>query len=119
MGNGLATDFFCDNWLGSGALLSRLDLMPQFFPKVSNLIESSVWHLEDDGLCLSADLRSEVLTFDPCLSDCEDKKIWQGTSSGHFSVKSAWQLCRVQGVYNEVPDRISRVRTAPSAQFIG
>ena len=118
VGRGDSVDFWCDNWLLGGPLLSRVERVPMTYPKVADVLLGAQWQLDSVNDCLSTELREEILSSGIVKGNMMDRLIWQYTTSGEFSTKTAWKLLRQQGARSETAAIIWGMCTAPSAQLV-
>ena len=92
--NCLNTDFWCNSWLESGPLLTKVVVPPTVFPSVADMWRNGQWQLDEVDLLLGDQLKSEILLSGMIVSEKNDKKVWKNSSSGLFSIKSAWSQVR-------------------------
>ena len=93
IGNGIGTDFWCDNWSTLGSLILRVQEQPQNFPKLRDVYSNGRWEF---SLCpeLSEQLSIELSSLQISFCDKQDLLVWMPSSSGKFTVKSAWSTVR-------------------------
>lgn len=94
IGNGKSINFWNDNWTGLGNLLQ--------FALETTIIDTKTcvhdfwlnndWNFLLLSSCLPPHIVDHIAAIPICFGDIEDKEIWQLTSNGIFSVRSAYQL---------------------------
>ncbi|CAK9171365.1 unnamed protein product [Ilex paraguariensis] len=100
------TDFWCDNWTEKGPLILRNSVMPTIFPKLSQLFVEGRWELGEVYQLMDDQLLQEIINVQLELSTREDKIIWQHSSDGKFTLKSAWNSIRSERHFNDQADAI-------------
>jgi mannosylglycoprotein endo-beta-mannosidase len=106
IGNGSSTFLWYDYWLPEGKRL--IDIHPlrtltatglPWNARVSSIINDGHWNFPMDITVLHTSWQSIV--FQP-KQHHEDQWVWTGHSSGHFSIRSAWDLLRDKRPLNNI-----------------
>jgi hypothetical protein len=95
VGNGNSINVWGDNWLPNiGALNFQPGLCLPSDAKVSDLIDVSIkrWNYALIDKCFSDYVANTIKNIPLCPLLPSDKIIWNGTSNGMFSVKSAYHM---------------------------
>lgn len=86
--------FLYDNWLGSGALANRVDSISDH--RVCDFVNQGVWNYSFFRDWLPPEFLAEVLRVSPPSSQSPDGMVWSLTTTGSFSLSSAFQVVRNQ-----------------------
>lgn len=106
VGNGCTIKFWKDNWTGLGTL-SPLALHTDFIDEdalVQDFWCHNGWDCELLNACLPSHIVAKILTIPiSCDANVGDKIIWNPTSNGNFSVRSAYDLSIAIDTISTVP----------------
>ena len=89
------SSFWHDNWLGSGPLCQEVETFQE--QSVADFVVQGCWDWQRLYDVLPTSWVQRVLEAAPPSSDQVDKMIWYPTSSGEFSIASAYQVVRQGG----------------------
>ncbi|XP_043725893.1 uncharacterized protein LOC122672496 [Telopea speciosissima] len=91
--------FWLDNWLGVRPLLDFVDgaiNVPLNAPVRDVLSKDGLWDQESLNLIDNLDIRDQIRNSNTFFSSRLDKIVWTPASDGIFSVKSTWNVVRIQ-----------------------
>lgn len=96
VGNGLLIHFWTDHWLDGGPLVQREGLIlpseDHLQQKVSDYIDGGNWSVSALNSMLPSDIVDPILSIPIGIGDnCQDCVIWDDSSTGIFSAKSAYE----------------------------
>ena len=86
------SNFWFDNWLGNGALASRLDSVSDHL--VADFVTDGSWNLQLIRQWVPAGIISKVARVAPPVGRLPDLMVWRPSQSGRFTLRSAFQLVR-------------------------
>ncbi|XP_042481160.1 uncharacterized protein LOC122061743 [Macadamia integrifolia] len=93
LGNGKKIDFWLDRWIDNQSIAEKTNLDPVFFSdlkeKVSDFICQAAWDLPHVESVLLAEIWEKAKRIH--IQGVNDLCLWRLTSSGIFSIKSAWE----------------------------
>ena len=96
--------FWYDNWLATGALFLRAPVVPNL--SFRNFIINGHWDVNLLSQTLPRDIVSSILKFPIPEGERADEVIWMHTSSGNFTLTSAFwevrQVCNTSMVFFKV-----------------
>ncbi|XP_071918896.1 uncharacterized protein [Coffea arabica] len=84
--------FWYDNWLGSGALFLQAQVIPNL--TFHNFVINGHWDLNSLGLTMPKEKMSSIMKHIPREEGSEVEVIWMHTTSGKFSLQSAFEDIR-------------------------
>ena len=100
VGRGDEVDFWCDNWSQLGPLIHRASSAPLNFPYLSQVLVQGRWDFNRVRQHMDEQLIQDVIALQIELSERGDQLIWQHTTRGNFTIKSAWNLIQSAGQQN-------------------
>lgn len=92
--NGRA-DFWHDNWIGDGLLCSKVDIYGEHI--VRDFVIEGGWNIRMLEQWLPEQWVQKILSIPPPCCVGEDTMVWAPSSSGGFSLSSAYQVARTWG----------------------
>ena len=84
--------FWYDNWLGSGALFLQAQVIPNL--TFRNFVINGHWDLNSLGLTIPKEKMASIVKHIPPEEGSEVEVIWMPTTSGRFSLQSAFEDIR-------------------------
>nr|XP_027067665.1 uncharacterized protein LOC113693307 [Coffea arabica] len=89
-----SSNFWFDNWFGSGGLSDRLDSVSDH--KIVDFVQHATWDVQSIAQWVLSEIVAEIVRVDPPAGQLPDLMIWRPEHSGYFKIKSAFNLVRHQ-----------------------
>ncbi|XP_027170444.1 uncharacterized protein LOC113770234 [Coffea eugenioides] len=90
-----STSFWHDDWLGQGPLCRQVDTFQEY--AVSEFVEHGRWNEQSLRSVLPSWWAGQILSVVPPAEAHSDRMVWSPSTSGNFSLSSAYQIARGVG----------------------
>ncbi|XP_071939807.1 uncharacterized protein [Coffea arabica] len=99
-----SSNFWFDNWLGTGRLADRLDSVSDH--KVAEFVQGGSWDVRRISQWVPLDIVVEIGRMHPPVGLLPDLMVWRPESSGHFTLKTAFSLVQYHSTPSPLFNRI-------------